>query len=371
MISTAPKSSASETGTPSELLSPSGGFARRIGKSLFEATALLLYLFTGPVIASVLFAWLVSSVADSWLPATRGGWLAGALLAPVLYPVWLLMLLTECALENQLHALLLWYRKPARAAEGEGFRNWLVLSYTLCLYQRARLILTLPLVLMLTGVPIVRWIVFLSYSHGARLGRSSVVLGRLFDPDLTDVGDQAVIGVMSLIVTHGINADASGRRVLVTAPVVVGRGAVIGGGTIVGPGAQIGAGAIVEPASYVAAFTQIGPEEVWSGNPAKFIRNRMTIRTPQGSLTASHTSRRRSDTAVDPQVRELVAAALNRLPESLPADASADTLAAWDSVAQLAISNLLQARHGIVLPVQEIFRLRSMEDVGRAMEYHR
>jgi acyl carrier protein len=97
----------------------------------------------------------------------------------------------------------------------------------------------------------------------------------------------------------------------------------------------------------------------------------MTIRTPPGSLTASHISRRRADTAVDPQVRELVAAALNRLPESLPADASVDTLAAWDSVAQLAISNLLQARHGIVLPVQDIFRLRSLEDVGRAMECHR
>lgn len=169
---------------------------------------------------------------------------------------------------------------------------------SLCFYLRARFVESLPLVDAIQTIQGLRHLVLLSYSRSTHLGFGGLVAGYLFDPDITDIGEGAILGAGTFVVAHSLTVYPDGRRLLVTSPIRLAARAVIGGDSQVHAGVRIGSDAVIEPARYVAPFTP--------------------------TLSAQDT-------------------------------------AAWDSLAQLGMAADLKNRYGITLSNQESFRLRSMD----------
>src|SRR5204863_976359 len=136
-----------------------------------------------------------------------------------------------------------------------GFRNWLQFHMVLLSYMRQRTVRHLPLVQGYLGVEGLRHLVLWAGASGARVGTRSFLFGHLYDPELTEIGEDAVLGADSEVTAHAMTTNPDGSRVYVTAPVSIGPRAVIGGGARIDLGVRIGADAIGEPMSYVAPFT--------------------------------------------------------------------------------------------------------------------
>ncbi len=337
--------------------------SRSLGIRLFEITTTLIYQFAQPVISTASFFWIVKSLAsglDGVWTASGAIWLA---VLPLLYIAWLIWFLLLCSLETQVHSLYMHYRKPARATQSDGFRSWLFLNASLMLYLRMRLVLSLPLVEAFLPMQGLRHLVLLSYARATHLGRDSLVLGTLFDPDITEVGESAIIGSGSSVLAHSMTSNADGSLLLVTSPITIGPRAVIGGSAQIHPGVRIGADSIIEPASYVAAFTQIGDGEVWGGSPARFIRLRNAPSLPEQTHVAGVGNIPLLDDATEVILLQLVAKVLHRPIEFVTPTLSALVTSAWDSLAQLGMTIELQRQFGILLTNQEGFRLRSMANL--------
>jgi len=101
---------------------------------------------------------------------------------------------------------------------------------------------------------------------GLRLGRNTHFPGVILDPPLVEVGDSVVIGGDSLFTAHAAEGDA-----FLLARIRVASRATIGMRAIIMPGVTIGEGAIVAAGAVVTKGTQIGPNEVWGGIPARRI----------------------------------------------------------------------------------------------------
>jgi FkbH-like protein len=280
-------------------------------------------------------------------------WIGRVVAAPLIYLAWLLLMLAACAIELRLWQRLLGYRKPARITErNDRFRFYLIL---LC-YMRQRIVWYFPLAQSFLTVEGLRQLVLWGAATRLRLGPQSFLFGFLYDPDLTEIGEGAILGGESVVAAHAITTMPDGDRVYVSAPVTIGPRATIGGTVRIDLGVRIGADAIVEPMSYVPPYTVIGAGEVWGGNPARFVRSRFE--------TAGHISDSESLPAADEHaLREIVADALGRPLTDVTSDLSAAQCASWDSLAQMAIGVALQQRFGMVVPAADSFRLRSMADI--------
>lgn len=102
---------------------------------------------------------------------------------------------------------------------------------------------------------------------GARLGENTYSAGTLLDPPLTEFGTNCIIGHDAVVFCHAIEGPHfSLSRVRVGNNVTIGATAVVMSGVCIGDGAIISAGAVVPK------NTQIGPNEVWGGIPAKRLR---------------------------------------------------------------------------------------------------
>ncbi len=343
----------------------------RIGFSLFEFFGGLTYLLAGSTFSLWSFAWILRRLAFNSQGVSLWAWSTWVGASVLVYAAWLIWFLVLTSIETQVHAIYLLYSKPARASTHEGFRSWLLFSCSLGLYLRARLILALPLVDAYLTIPGLRQLVLLSYSLSTRLGKNSLILGYLFDPDLTDVGDDAIIGTGSSIIGHSLTVNCDGSRTLVTSRVFLGARSVIGGAAQIHPGVRIGTDAIIEPASYVPAFTQIGDGEVWGGNPARFIRMRNTVTPAESSSAKEAGPVALLDEATEIFLKQIVAQALHRPVTDISQEMSCHDTAAWDSLAQLGMSVELQKRFGIILTHQESFRLRSMNGLRQAVSRSR
>jgi acetyltransferase-like isoleucine patch superfamily enzyme len=103
---------------------------------------------------------------------------------------------------------------------------------------------------------------------GARIGRNVALGGRIADPALVSVGDDAILGHNSVLTPHAIN---SGQIIL--REVRIGRGATVGVNVVVMAGVEIGEGAIVTSGAVVAPHTRIPSQELWGGMPARKIKD--------------------------------------------------------------------------------------------------
>ncbi len=114
----------------------------------------------------------------------------------------------------------------------------------------------------------VPWVTLLYKALGCRIEHNSYISGILLDPFLTSIGSNTIVGHNAVIYCH----DIEGLRYELN-PVKIGTGVTIGAHAIVMSGVQIHDNAIVAAGAVVSKGTVIGPNEVWGGVPAKFLKS--------------------------------------------------------------------------------------------------
>lgn len=113
-------------------------------------------------------------------------------------------------------------------------------------------------------VPLMR-LVYLAL--GARMGENTYSAGVLLDPPLTELGANCIIGHDAVLFCHAIEG-----RHFALSRIRVGDNVTIGATAVIMSGVHIGNGAIVSAGAIVLKDTQIGPDEIWGGVPAKRLR---------------------------------------------------------------------------------------------------
>ncbi len=109
--------------------------------------------------------------------------------------------------------------------------------------------------------------VYFYRNMGMRIGiRTEVNTSNISDPGFITLEDEVTIGGSATIIAH-----YAVRGYLITAPVVIRKGATIGLRAIVMADTEIGEGAKVLPNSVVLPKTRIPAGETWAGIPAKKI----------------------------------------------------------------------------------------------------
>jgi hypothetical protein len=102
---------------------------------------------------------------------------------------------------------------------------------------------------------------------GAKMGKGIISIGgRLVDPNLISIEENAMIGDDALLTPHAYARTSS--DVLILGRIEIKRGAIIGAKSIVMPGVTVGENSMVNAMSLVAMNTKIPPNEIWGGNPA-------------------------------------------------------------------------------------------------------
>jgi carbonic anhydrase/acetyltransferase-like protein (isoleucine patch superfamily) len=198
------------------------------------------------------------------------------LLSPLFYIAWLVLYLAICAAGLRQRGRR--FPKPRRLvirqlADLRRHENRGGITVAICMF-RATFNASLPMVQGLGQMSWFRKLVLASYSPSVHVRQGARVWGNLMDPDLTEIGEGAVIGYTSELGSHVFTSLPDGRMVYLSAPTKVGARATVGGGCVVSLGVTIGEDAVVEQMSYVAPFTTIPDGEVWGGIPARKLRMR-------------------------------------------------------------------------------------------------
>jgi hypothetical protein len=204
-------------------------------------------------------------------------WIVWVVVAPALYLCWLILLLAISAFH--IRQMCRRYPKPRHfvirpgqslsSPEGLGFR-WAMTSY-----RRMEMIDRLPFARDTGLIPFLETLWRRAYSPTLHFGSGVADLGlqsAILDPDLTEVGDNTVLGGGSVLCAHTGAVRPDGCGVYTSAPIKIGRRVTIGGKAYVSLGCVIEDDVVVLPFSVVAPFTTIPAGEVWGGNPATFVR---------------------------------------------------------------------------------------------------
>jgi FkbH-like protein len=292
--------------------------------------------------------------------AERIGVLGLISLVPFLYLAWLLIYLFLCRLEMSFV-----FRRFPKLSRIEGKKDDLptlikLRGVQLC-YVRLTQLLTLPFVrsILMYDSPIQRW-VLRAYAPSVHMGRNVQISGTLYDPDLTELADDVTLGGFCALSAHSMNISPDGSVVYISAPIKIGPRATVGGESRIAMGVVIGEEGVVEPGSVVPPFTQIGPREVWGGNPATLRRRKDDSNASPLPIVATLSDN--AGVSVD-DVRGAVAAALQLPLETVTADFHAGQASQWDSLGQLTIAASLYDRLGIRLDPDVIFRLKSVPQI--------
>lgn len=200
-------------------------------------------------------------------------------LIPVYYFIWLFSFLVISSLEMSLFGLFL--KKPKSLVFLEDMKSTLMAIVLHNISKRQRLIWSIPFVEKLLiptySLPFIPKLVFGACSLGKiKIGRMSAVYTFPTDADLLEVGNNVVIGVKAMLVSHALKTTADGKVLYITEPIIIADNVTVGSDSFISMGVKIGKGALVLAKSYVEARTVIKENEVWGGNPARFIRMRST-----------------------------------------------------------------------------------------------
>ena len=84
---------------------------------------------------------------------------------------------------------------------------------------------------------------------------------------MVEVGERVVIGGGASINGHLFERDG-----IHLSKVRIGYKVVIGASAMINPGCTIGDGSVVASHAVLPKFTNIPPDEIWGGVPAKFIK---------------------------------------------------------------------------------------------------
>ena len=324
------------------------------------------HLLTFPLLAGGILVW---GMDKTGLLEAGTGWLIA--LSPLLYLCWLTLTLSLYSLQMQNVKLVGW-KKPRRcsSADAEGSRKSALVGAVML---RAIMIWSLPVSRYFLRLPFFNRIVLYSIATEIHVGKDAQIWGYIYDPDLTTIGESAIIGGGAAISAHALSTREDGTISYVSAPIEIGDRAVIGGEARVGLGARIGSDAIVEAGSVVAPFTEVGPGEIWSGNPARFERHRAGFE-PSKNLPVTES---RDSAATDPEcqlsaddeaaLRALVAENLDLPVQEITDNFHSGDTDRWDSLAQLGISAGLHTRFGIQLSSDEAFSASSVVNLHKLL----
>jgi len=330
------------------------------------AVVVLLGSMVAPAAAVAGVALLISRTG-SWR------WWEWLIISPLLYLVWLLVFLFISSWT--IHLAGRRNPKPRHAIFDRDLEYGStqlrgLLTAGMC-YRRWSILWSVPFVSLLAYFRYSDRLVLRAYSPSVHFGKGVVNMAVLYDPDLTEVGDYAVLGGRATVSAHSTVVRGDGALVYVSAPVRIGTRATLGGESRVALGCVIGDDAIVEPGAVVEAFTQIPAGEVWGGNPARFRRRREDL--PASAAGDPATGRARvvpapptspAPPASSDDVRRLVADALGLTPEQAEGELSSDTCPYWDSLGQVAIAAAMFDRFGVAVDGPEIFRLKTLDDIA-------
>ncbi len=312
-------------------------------------------------------------------------WLVWLTASPLVYSVWFLMVLTFAGFLSGFVGrksvkpkyVATYPGRPADPAQTSG-----LVTIVFC-YAEAAIISSLPLFRAASQSQLLSSLLLRSYSPSVHIGSRLVNWGDIYDPDLTEIGDNVIVGSNASVVAHGMSTRQDGAVVFVCAPITIGNRVTIGGSAHVTLGCAIGDDAIIEAGSVLTPFTRIPAGEVWGGNPAQFQRKRdgsgaspdgygtarivATASSPNGVRDQSPQVPKSPDPAGEfDEVRNLVIGALGLKSENVPTELSADTCPDWDSLGQIAIASAIFDRYGVALDEGTLYRLRTLGDVAYA-----
>jgi len=323
----------------------------------FQGRRLLLPLIVlvPMLLSSAMIAGLLYTVALLIGPR----WYFWLFLSPLVYIAWLILFLLICAggsrrigsadPKPRYSTLPLGVNAPV----GPG-----VATVIVCMVRHA-FVSSLPMVHGLEKFFWFRKLVLRSYSPSIHVGKDALIWGEVMDPDLTEIGERAVIGSSAEVIAHSVTSRPDGSLAYVSAPIRIGAAATIGGSAYIALGAVIGEGAVVEHKSYVAPFTVIPAGETWGGSPARRVRG------GPGAPAAVHPD---VQLQLDLEgARKLVAFALGINANAEQNEWSAESIPQWDSLGQVAIATALFDRHGITVNGDQVFHLRTLQDVAAAI----
>ncbi len=312
-----------------------------------------LYPLGLTILAAVLEAWLIFSI----FPEIKIQVLVA--IFPLLYLFWVFLYL--CLSKLGITLLFLFAKKPKLIDFDilEDLPLLIQFSPTSISYRLLLLLTTLPVLDYFTMTPYTfKWLRNLAmraYSRKVHIGKGSLVITWLQDPDLTYIGDNVVIGSGCHLVAHALNISG-GKLKYATEPITIGNNITIGGNTRIGMGVKIEEGAIVEVGSNVLPYTRIGRGEVWGGNPAVLLRKRneyVNEAKPKSSLQQIAPS----------QLNDIIANAIHLQPEEITDDLNSENCMAWDSLAIMSIAASLYDRFSIRIPANDIFKLNSRRSI--------
>ena len=102
---------------------------------------------------------------------------------------------------------------------------------------------------------------------GATMGKGIISIGgRLEDPSLISIEENALIGDDALLTPHAFAKTSS--DVLILARIDIKKGAIVGAKSMIMPGVSVGENSMINAMSLVSMNTKIPPNEIWGGNPA-------------------------------------------------------------------------------------------------------
>ncbi len=102
---------------------------------------------------------------------------------------------------------------------------------------------------------------------GAKMGSGIISIGgRLINPDLISIEENALIGDNALLTSHAVARTSS--DILILGKIEIKRGAIVGAQSMIMPDVTIGENSMVNAMSLVIMNTKIPPNEIWGGNPA-------------------------------------------------------------------------------------------------------
>ncbi|HYE34697.1 acyltransferase [Methylocaldum sp.] len=210
--------------------------------------------FLSGLILTVIFGVSLFSVAKLFAPLTQG-------LAPYNVLADFFLFLLAYGFFSGLTARLMLRIKPFQpgcySMDDPIFTYWKLFT-VVCEFGRGT---WLPFSVVFAKPLIAMW-------FGAKVGKDIALGGRLVDPQLISIGNEAIIGQDSVITAHTIT---SGKLIL--GEVKIGDGATVGVNAVIMSGVELGEGSTIAAGSVVTLNTKIPEYELWGGIPAKKLKN--------------------------------------------------------------------------------------------------
>lgn len=277
-------------------------------------------------------------------------------LLPILYFLWLFLFIILSIFSITI--LFFFIKKPKRLDFNiyDDLGSFIQFLPIMIAHRLMALMVTLPFMDYFYKVSsLVRNVVIRAYSPKVNIGRRSIVVSWLQDPDLTYIGDNVMIGSDCHIVAH-VASTFDGKLKYTSEPIIISNNSTIGGNSRIAMGVKIDESAIVEVGSNVLPYTRIGCGEIWGGNPAIFLRkrNEYAKEIKQNSSIKQ---------IMNSELKEIIASAIHLPIEEVTYELNTKNCMGWDSLATMSIAASIYDRFSIRIPAEEVLKLDSWKSI--------